>query len=147
MMIDLRRTKTSDAEEGRVVKLTGPDPLGDAVDEEVDDVVFAEIPRGIRIHLETQYLFPAREGLFESGQGYQHRRCGGITFAKSIRPDCSSKRHGSNTRPDPAASDRVCNLISWLREERRREAGLPLRRRDGIDVLAHKTDPEKTRKY
>ena len=34
-----------------------------------------------------------------------------------------------------------------LREENRREAGLPLRRGDSIDVLAHKTDPAKSQKY
>ena len=33
-----------------------------------------------------------------------------------------------------------------LREENRREAGLPLRRGDSIEVLAHKTDPEKSQK-
>ena len=34
-----------------------------------------------------------------------------------------------------------------MRQENRRETGLPLRRGDSIDVLAHKTDPEKTQRF
>ncbi len=34
-----------------------------------------------------------------------------------------------------------------MRQENRRESGLPLRRGDSIEVLAHKTEPEKTQKY